>query len=57
MELNWWRFEFQRKQKLWNVFCRLLKGKATGTAGFEVINYFCSKQKKNKQKKKRLPAV
>jgi hypothetical protein len=43
MELNWWCFEFQRRQQLWNLFCRLLKGKATGTAGFEVRNYFCSK--------------
>jgi hypothetical protein len=48
MVLNWWRFEFQRKQQLWNIFCKLLKGKATGTASFEVINYLCSKQKKKK---------
>jgi hypothetical protein len=53
MELKWWRFEFQRKQQLWNIFCGFLEGKTNGTAGFEVINYFCSEQKK----KKNLPAV
>jgi hypothetical protein len=31
---------------LWNIFCRPPTGKATGTASFEVINYFCSVQNK-----------